>query len=794
MSRFTQKAQEIIQTSISIAGSWGHTYVGTEHLLLSCAYGENSVACAALLRHGVTFRDIEIQLENIVGKGTPCKVTKEDFTPNALNVINSALKLWENFNKNSKGNVGSEYILCSILRTGNCCGVEILKKLGVSINKLYSDCAVWDTLENENVFFENYGRNNQPKLKSLEKYGRELTLKSNAEKTDPVIGREKEIERVTEILCRRTKNNPCLVGEAGVGKTAVVEAFSKKIVRGEVPDILRNKRIFALDLTALLAGAKYRGDFEERFKSCLDEAASAGNVILFIDEIHNIMGAGAAEGAIDAANILKPQLSRGEIQLIGATTFEEYRLNIEKDSAMERRFQKVVIEEPAPAQTVEILKGIKSAYEKHHGVKIPDEMCKYAVEKSGRFLFDRHFPDKAIDVIDEACALAGILCKENRKNSREEKNSQVFNDYIKGKIGRDEYINAMREIYREEKNYKAVLEKQHIDRVISGNVNSLQNLSENYFVKDIYHKLTKQVVGQENAVKQLCEVVAKSRLGLSEEGRPKGSFVFLGKTGVGKSLLAKCLSKEIYGSDKGLVKFDMSEFSESHSISKLIGAPAGYVGYEDGGRLTSALRKNPRCVSLFDEIEKAHHSIFNLLLQGLEEGFITDSAGRKADLSRCIIIMTSNIGAKDFAEKKNVGFGENNSRKNFEEQSRMMKEELKKFMSPELLGRIDRIIVFNNLTFENYKEIAENELEKFRKRCEKAGIFPEFSPEVSETIAKKVKGDGGARDVRKLVCGDIEEIVSHALLENKFAKGEKIKITADEKSGNFILKTGANCI
>lgn len=750
--RFTPKAREVIKSTLTIAGSWGHTYIGTEHLLLSCAYADNTAACAALLKHGVSFKDIEKELENIVGRGTPCRLTQNDFTPNAVNVVNGAVKMCESFG----GDVaGTEYLLAVMLRQSNCCALEILRDLGVSLNKLYSDCTCDDG------FSAIYESRKHRRLKTLEKYGRELTVSLNAKSFDPVIGRDKEMNRIMEILCRRTKNNPCLVGEAGVGKTAVVEGLAQRIIKGEVPELLREKRIFTLDLTMLLAGAKYRGDFEERFKSCLDEAEGSGDCILFIDEIHNIMGAGAAEGAIDAANILKPQLARGRIQLIGATTFEEYRRNIEKDSAMERRFQKVKIEEPDGKLTAKILKGLKSRYEEHHGVEISDELCDYAVKAAQRYIFDRKFPDKAVDIIDEACSFAKIQSIESQGT---ESSAQAFNDYIAGKIDRGEYISKI----SAEKPRK-VLEKSHINSVISRRTGidcEALSKAEKLRLAELENELSREIIGQDRAISLLCSAVRRMKLGLKKDSRPVGSFIFLGKTGVGKTQLAKNLGKAIFMREDSVIKLDMSEYTERHSISRLIGSPAGYVGYEDGGQLTRKLRQNPCSVVLFDEIEKAHPDIFNLLLQALEDGFITDSLGQKASFSNAFVIMTSNAGAKDMSLKKSFGFGEN-GKDDFKAAEREMKNRLKEFMSPELLGRVDEVIVFSDLTAESLEKIAVRELGELNARCKEIGCSLQIDRDVPAALAKlALEKQGSARDIRKLVSSEIESRLSAKLIED----------------------------
>ena len=564
-----------------------------------------------------------------------------------------------------------------------------------------------------------------------------------------------------EILCRRTKNNPCLVGEAGVGKTAVVEGLARKIMLGEVPSALSSKRIFSLDITALLAGAKYRGDFEERLKSCMDEAAKAGNVILFIDELHNIMGAGAAEGAIDAANILKPQLARGGLQLIGATTFEEYRKNIEKDSAMERRFQKVKIDEPDQSQTCRILSGLIDKYEQHHSVDISPDLIPYAVKLAARDVTDRFFPDKAIDILDEACACAVI---EQSENNSGEKISDAFNDYVKGKLTRDEYLTAITECRPK----RIPLEKRHIDSVISSltGINCADiGQDEAARLTGLEDKLSESIVGQQTAIKSLCSAVRRCRAGLKGSDRPMGSFIFLGSTGVGKSQLAKDLAKTLFGRDNAIVKLDMSEYMERHSVSKLIGSPPGYVGFDEGGRLTEQIRRKPYCVLLLDEIEKAHPDIYNLLLQILEDGCLTDSAGRTVSFSNVLIIMTSNIGVKKLAETKTVGFS--NSKSNGEAKKKAMLSELKNFMSPELLGRIDEVIVFNDLTIADMENITRLEISALEKRLSELGCTLACQPEVYPFIAKQaLSKSGSAREIRHIITALIENRISDMLISS----------------------------
>ncbi|MDO4945337.1 MAG: ATP-dependent Clp protease ATP-binding subunit [Ruminococcus sp.] len=756
--RFTRKGREIIDLAVTLAGRWGHTYVGTEHILLACAECESSAAGTALLKYGVTSEKICSEIQRIIGRGTPCLPTRNDFTPNAESALSGAIRLCESFG----GNVaGSEYILAVMLRIGNCCCVTILRSLGVNINRLYGECTAVSGGKpgDKSAMPDIYADRSKPKLKTLERYGRELTDKKSCAEFDPLVGREDEINRIMEILCRRGKNNPCLVGEAGVGKTAVVEGLAAKIMLGDVSDILAGKRIFALDLTMLLAGAKYRGDFEERLKACIDEAVSAGNCILFIDELHNIMGAGAAEGAIDAANILKPQLARRGLQVIGATTFEEYRKNIEKDSAMDRRFQKVIIEEPDEERTAQILLGLRERYEEHHKISISEEMCRYAVKLAGRYIFERNFPDKAIDVLDEACSAARIA--SSHKESPQRSNS-AFNRYLSGDISRDEYLSSL-----SKGGGRIALEREHIESVVSratGIDCTALDVEESRRLANLEQELSSEIIGQQEAVRSLCTAVRRCRAGLKNHKRPVGSFVFLGSTGVGKTQLAKSLGKALFGSEDSVIKLDMSEYMERHSLSKLIGAPPGYVGFDEGGQLTERVRKKPYSVVLLDEIEKAHPDVYNILLQILEDGVLTNSSGRRVSFANTIVIMTSNAGAKTAAEKKYVGFSER--AQSSEEKEKSLKAELKNIMSPELLGRIDEIIVFKELSEESLEKIAQRELLLLCGRLAEIGYTLEISEECGTAIAQKaVKKGGSAREVRRFVSVEIENLISDKILE-----------------------------
>lgn len=767
---FTKDAQRLVKLAVELAGSFGHTYVGTEHLLLACASLDRCAASAVLMRFSILPSMIEREVVRIVGKGTPCRVGISDLTVNAGSALENAVKTSLAC---GEAKTGSEYILAAVASNRYCSGWRILQQCGAKPELVCKECTSAELAPR--------APQSPIKLKALEKFGRELTRQRVCADLDPVLCREAETERIMEILCRRTKNNPCLVGEAGVGKTAVVEGLAVKIMKGEVPDMLSDKRIFALDLTMLLAGAKYRGDFEERVRDCLAEAEKAGNCILFIDEIHNIMGAGAAEGAIDAANILKPQLARRGVQLIGATTFDEYKKTILKDSAMERRFQKVTICEPSPEQTLRILCGLKKRYEQHHHVRIPDEIAKHAVSLAQRYVTGRFFPDKAIDILDEACASAAIASKAARSSSAD---STAFDDYISGKISREDYLAIVTDRSRTD---GITVTMRNVEDVVSRwtgvDCHALAQ-SDAQRLDELEKTLNAHVVGQSEAVSTLCRAVRRSRAGLKSHTRPIGSFVFLGSTGVGKSLLAKELAKSFFCRDDSLIRLDMSEFMQRHSISRLIGSPPGYVGFDEGGQLTEQIRNKPYCVLLLDEIEKAHPDIFNILLQVLEEGSLTDTSGRTVSFANTIIIMTSNIGVKKLSDKKTVGFSLPDPEKSRREEKKALLQELKNFMSPELLGRIDEVIVFNSLDKQALERIARIELEQLGQRLETLGCSFSFSQSVPRLAAKKVLlQNGSARDVRKLVNKDIEDMLSEKMLCSE----RKLRVECE--GDNFTVRT-----
>ena len=722
---FTRRAVNSIETAIEAASQMGHTYVGTEHIILGFVQEGGNIAASVLKSNNITLNDIYDQMVLFIGKGEKTHLTYDNFTPALRRIFNSAAAAAE-----SSGTklVGTEHIFMSLLKEPGCGAMSFLRAMGANPAKLYNDCAGAYTGEIPAEVLK-YSQPDRKQIPTLYKYGKSLTEEALERKHDPLIGREKEIERVLQILARRNKNNPCLIGEAGVGKTAIVEGLAQIFVSGKIPDELKNKNIFSLDLTAMLAGAKYRGDFEERIKTCIEEVINVGNVILFIDEIHSIVGAGAAEGAIDAANIIKPQLARGEIQIIGATTIEEYRKNIEKDSALERRFQPVLISEPDEDQTFNILKGLREQYENYHNVIISDEVIKSAVNLSVRYINDRFLPDKAIDIIDEAASKAKI--RGARKESSREKNDvlQMTDEFIT--------LESIEKAFKK-KSKNSVLRpvKITVDDT-AGVVSEWTGIPVKSISKDEESKLLnlesnlrKRVIGQEKAVSAIAKAIRRSRTGLKEPNKPIGSFIFMGPTGVGKTELSKAAAEFIFDSERNLIKIDMSEYMEKHSVSKLIGAPPGYAGFDESGTLTDKIRRKPYCVLLFDEIEKAHPEVLNILLQILEDGVLTDSKGRKTDFKNTLIILTSNIGSELMSESVRLGFGENND----SDVNSKVKSELKRQLKPELINRLDEIVIFKPLEKGDLNAITVKMLNELKERAEKIGIKLNFDSNVPDEL------------------------------------------------------------
>lgn len=774
---FTRRAVNSIETAIEAASQMGHTYVGTEHIILGFVQEGGNVAASVLKSNNITLNDIYDQMILFIGKGEKTHLTYENFTPALRRIFNGAISAAESTGTKL---VGTEHIFMTLLKEPGCGAMSFLRAMGANPVKLYNDCAGAYTGETPREVLK-YNQPDRKKIPTLYKYGKSLTEEALERKYDPLIGREKEIERVLQILARRNKNNPCLIGEAGVGKTAIVEGLAQIFVSGKVPDELKNKNIFSLDLTAMLAGAKYRGDFEERIKNCIDEVINVGNVILFIDEIHSIVGAGAAEGAIDAANIIKPQLARGEIQIIGATTIEEYRKNIEKDSALERRFQPVMVSEPDENQTLDILKGLREKYENYHNVIISDDVIKSAVSLSVRYINDRFLPDKAIDIIDEAASKAKIRRARNEV-------SKEKNDIIKMT---DEVITLESLEKAFKKKSKAISScpvKITVDdtaAVVSEwtgiPVNSISKDEETRLL-NLENNLRTKVIGQEKAISAVARAIRRSRTGLKEPNKPIGSFIFMGPTGVGKTELSKAAAEFIFDSERNLIKVDMSEYMEKHSVSKLIGAPPGYAGFDESGILTDKIRRKPYCVLLFDEIEKAHPDVLNILLQILEDGVLTDSRGRKTSFKNTLIILTSNIGSELMSESVRLGFGENNN----SDVSSKVKSELKKQLKPELINRLDEIVVFKPLEKCNLNAIAVKLLNELKERAEKIGIRLNFDSNVpDELINESEVKKYGARYIKRSVSEKIENLISQQLLEGHIKKGEEIEVIFDE--GEFKL-------
>lgn len=805
-SDFTQKANTALNNAISAAEDLGHAYIGSEHLLL----GLLSVDCVAqtiLFSRGVTYSKVDEILKTGIGIGTPTVLGPADFTPRSKHIIEEALSLSVNKNQSL---VGTEHLLVAIISETDGYAAAILSQLGVTLNEVISllNRSI-DPSSSNSVDKRQNEKAQKSDTPNLDKFGRDLTLLAKQNKIDPVIGRQDEIDRVIQILSRRTKNNPCLIGEPGVGKTAIAEGLALKIAQDEIPDMLKGKRVFALDLTGMVAGTKYRGDFEERIKNAMDEVIKSKNIILFIDEIHNLIGAGSAEGAVDAANILKPSLARGEIQLIGATTINEYRKYIEKDAALERRFQPVTVGEPTEEEAVEILQGLKDKYEAHHKVKITDDSIIASVKMSSRYIGDRYLPDKAIDLIDEAASKVRLRAytaspevkelEEKLKNICGEKNAAVGEQNFEHAAQlRDEEkeISAKLQDAREEMKKKTSgiigeVTSEDIAQIVSswtGIPVSQLTREESERLLNMESELHERIVGQDEAVTAVSKAIRRGRVGLKDPKRPTGSFIFLGPTGVGKTELCKSLAKSMFGDENAMIRFDMSEYMEKHTVSRLVGSPPGYVGYDEGGQLTEAIRRRPYSVVLFDEIEKANPDVFNILLQILEDGILTDSQGRKVDFKNSIIIMTSNVGAKLITDKMGgLGFsGSENSVMNYENIKEKVMGELKKCFKPEFINRVDDIIVFHQLTQENIEEIAKRMLFNLKKRVKELGVEIEFE----DDVVKKISKSGfdpiyGARPLRRAIRSQIEDLLSEKMLDSSIASGNKYVCKVVDDSFEF---------
>ena len=791
---FTEKANKSLNAAVKAAEDLGHTYIGSEHILLGLLSDTSTVAGAVLAAHNITYADIEEELKRSIGVGVPTELQPDDFTPRSKNILETSVAFARQMGQQL---VGTEHVLLAIAREGSCSATLLLSRAGVSMQDIVNDVskALMGGTANAGTDNKDGGKENES---MLSQFGRDLTKLAKDGKIDPVIGRQKEIERVIQILSRRTKNNPCLIGEPGVGKTAIAEGLALKIVSGEVPELLKDKKIYSLDLTGMVAGTKYRGDFEERIKKVIDEVKNAKDVILFIDEVHTLIGAGSAEGAADAANILKPSLARGELQIIGATTIEEYRKHIEKDAALERRFQPVMVDEPSQEEAIEILKGIKDKYEAHHKVKITDEAIESAVKLSTRYIGDRYLPDKAIDLIDEAAsrvrlrsytAPSDLKELEDKKKSVEAEKLSAVNaqEFERAAALRDEERKLDKEIKDKKENWHDMAGKSH-DEVTPADIADIVSswtgvpvtqlsTEESDRLLHMEDELHRRIVGQDEAVEAVSRAIRRGRVGLKDPKKPIGSFIFLGPTGVGKTELCKALAAAMFGDENAMIRLDMSEYMEKHTVSRLIGSPPGYVGYDEGGQLTEKVRRKPYSVVLFDEIEKAHPDVFNMLLQILDDGVLTDGQGRRVDFKNCIIIMTSNVGAKLISQKQKA-FGFAAGAKELEQNEKEIKDavmgELRNTFRPEFLNRVDDIIVFQRLTKENIKEIASRLLAVLQKRVEDMGIDVTFSDEAVSKIADAGFDDVyGARPLKRAIQSRIEDALSEEMLKGNVKKGGK---------------------
>lgn len=802
---FTENANKAMNYAIDNAQQLGHTYIGTEHILLGLLQENTGVAAVALEGSGVSFEAVENNIKEKIGVGSMTRLTTADLTPRSKRVIQMAMVIASRLNHNY---VGTEHLLIALLEDNDSYAVRMINEIGAKPVDIVDN--IKDQLNNNAESFtsnvEKTKSTGSGKTETLDKYGVDLTAKAKKGEIDPVIGRKKEIERVIQILSRRSKNNPCLIGEPGVGKTAVAEGLALKIANNEVPDLLQGKRVVSLDLTGMIAGTKYRGDFEDRIKNAIDEVKNSGNIILFIDELHTIVGAGSAEGSSDAANILKPSLARGDFQVIGATTLNEYRKYIEKDSALERRFQPVTVGEPTQEETVEILKGLRDRYEAHHKVKITDEAIDAAVKLSSRYINDRFLPDKAIDLIDESASRVRLqdhtepeeikeLEKEIERLEAEKSaavNAQKFEDAAKlrdeEKQAREKHEIAVNNWKSEKGGSVNQVTEEDIAAVVSGwtgvPVSQLTEEESERLLKmeEILHK---RLIGQEEAVTAVAKSIRRGRVGLKDPKRPIGSFIFLGPTGVGKTELCKALAEAMFGDENSMIRLDMSEFMEKHTVSKLVGSPPGYVGYDEGGQLTEKVRRHPYSVVLFDEIEKAHPDVFNMLLQILDDGRLTDSQGRLVDFRNTIIIMTSNVGAKFITNQtsNDLGFAFDSDKKSdndFERIKQTVMGELKNTFRPEFLNRVDDIIVFTKLSDTEIAKIARLMLSSLTKRLSDMDITITFKDEAIQRIAK-VGFDPvyGARPLRRAICSNIEDKISEEILEGKVKAGDKVECALD---------------
>ena len=809
---FTEKANNAINEAVASAQQLGHNYVGSEHILLGLLSESGSAACQILEQAGADREKIYELIKNTMGHRSPTELSVRDFTPRTKRILQNAARQAAQLGNNY---VGTEHILLSLMSDSGSYAIRFMSETGVrpdviaaSLNELFGQ-------DQGSAPADDYsrGRDNGKKKSPLDKYGRDLTNAASQGEIDPVIGRKEEIERVIQILSRRTKNNPCLIGEPGVGKTAIAEGLALKIVSGDVPELLKNKRIISLDLTGMVAGTKFRGEFEERINAVIDEVKKSKDIILFIDELHTIIGSGAAEGSADAANILKPSLARGDFQVIGATTITEYRKYIEKDAALERRFQPVTVGEPTEQEAVEILRGLRDKYEAHHKVRITDESIEAAVRLSSRYIADRYLPDKAIDLIDEACSRVRLRTYtapddlqelENRCRQLEQEKEEAVNtqDFERAAEIRDEQKELKEKLEERKKKWQEKSEHKN-DEICSEDIAEIVSSWTGVPVVQLTEKesqrllhleeiLHQRIIGQDDAVSAVAKAIRRGRVGLKDPNRPVGSFIFLGPTGVGKTELCKTLAQAMFGDEDAMLRFDMSEYMEKHTVSKLIGSPPGYVGYEEGGQLTEMVRRKPYSVLLFDEIEKAHPDVFNMLLQILDEGRLTDSQGRHVNFRNTVIIMTSNVGARLITEKQTgLGFtaSEDGGSRSDERIREAVMGELKQLFKPEFLNRVDDIIVFRRLTRSDTEKIAANLLAGLAKRLEELGITAGFSDEAVALVAEAGYDDiYGARPLKRAIRSKIEDAISEKMLEGIIKPGDTISCEAD--NGEIVFDIG----
>ncbi len=805
-NKFTEKAQRALTLALSHAQQFGHTYIGSEHLLLGLLEEKDSVASRMLFKRGITYIKIKADIQAMTVMGEKTSLSLSDLTPRMRKIIENAYKLSE---KNKQAMVGSEHLLYSLLSENDCIAVRILEQSGLYVHEMQSDILTFIQLS-QKTSKPNDSKKKEEKPSPLESFSKDLVLLARQGKVDPTLCRDKETERMIQILSRRTKNNPCLIGEPGVGKTAVVEGLAERIANGSVPPMLKDKIIYALDIPSLIAGAKYRGEFEDRMKGVMKECLANPNIILFIDEIHTIIGAGSAEGAIDAANILKPALSRGEIQVIGATTLSEYRKHIEKDSALERRFQPIKVSEPSTDETEKILFGLRERYEKHHGLKITDEAIRGAVELSVRYINDRFLPDKAIDLVDEAASRVKIrgyltpspidLAESELEVILQEKEAALdMGDFGKAKSLKRKQTELEKSIVKLNKKNGASkgslpslsVEYEDIAKVVTDwtgvPVDKLIEAESNKLLS-LEDDLKARIIGQNEAISLISQAIRRGRMGLKNPDQPTGSFIFVGPTGVGKTELCIALSEILFGTRSALFRFDMSEYMEKHSISKLIGAPPGYVGYGEGGLLTERVRRSPYCIVLFDEIEKAHPEVFNLMLQILEDGTLTDAQGRRVSFKNSLIVMTSNLGSIGGVKENSLGFYSSNDEKSISrERKKRIKKELERTFKPEFLNRVDEIVIFNSLSKDDIERICSIMLDSLSKRINKLGISIKFDKSVLSKIASEAYDTGsGARKLRREIRHLIENQLSSKMLSGEIKGGDLVLATEEEGEIIFV--------